>query len=114
MYTVSIIILTVVFIGIAIFVAVASYTWRETRSMSMLEQWASENSFQLLSTSRSHFTLGTPFWAASSKSQTVYRITVRDRQGKTLSGYALCGSWVLGLRADRVEIKWDSDKSVSG
>ena len=101
--------LIILFIGFIIFLAVASYTWTGTRSVSMLEQWASENGFQLLDSSRSYFKLGTPFWAAGTKNRTIYRITVRDAHGTTMSGYALCGGWFLGLWSDRVEVKWDSD-----
>ena len=75
----------------------------------MIEQWAAENGFRLVSSSYCWFTLGTPFWAANQKNHTLYRITVQDAQNHVMSGYALCGGFWLGLWSDRVEVKWDQE-----
>src|SRR5260221_10463541 len=88
---------------LVVVVLFASLTWTQGRSASMMEQWASENGYQLISSSRCYFTLGTPFWAANMKRHMVYRITVQDAYNNTMSGYALCGGYFLGMWSNNFE-----------
>ncbi|BCU76301.1 hypothetical protein llg_10160 [Luteolibacter sp. LG18] len=79
---------------------------RHSRSRGLLENWAASSGYQLVESELRTFLKG-PFWFTSSKSQLVYRITVRDRDGSVRHGWARCGGWFFGLLEDDVEVRWD-------
>lgn len=74
------------------------------RSRTMLQQWAQENGYDILSSTYSWF--GGPFWWRRSKGQWVYEISVRYYDGTYRHGYALCGDWLLGLWINKVAVEW--------
>ncbi len=84
---------------------VLSVAWHFTRSRSLLEQWATENGYRIL-TSDYRVLKGPLFWT-SSRDQTVYRVTVRSREGVVRSGWVRCGSWWFGLFSNKTEVRWD-------
>lgn len=87
-------------------IAIVMWLWGKSRSRSMLEQWAAMNGVRLLDAEARGLFRGPFFWTTS-KSQTVYRITVQYPDGAVRQGYARCGGWLLGLLSDNVEVRWD-------
>jgi hypothetical protein len=80
--------------------------WHFSRSAGILQQWASENGFEILEKSYRHFFRG-PFFFRASKHQTVYRVTVRDKAGNVGTGWVACGSWWWGLMSNQAQVRWD-------
>jgi hypothetical protein len=85
---------------------VASIAWQFSRSKSILQSWADEHGLRLID-ARYRWIARGPFFWTTSKSQTVYRITVEDAQGHRRTGWARCGSWLGGLWSRRVDVRWD-------
>ena len=83
---------------------VFSAIWHWFRSRFLLEQWAKANGFVLVKMSMSWFKLN-PF--LSSKRQEVYRITVRNHNGRERSGWVKCGGFWLGFLVNKVEVDLD-------
>ena len=94
--------------ALLIFVAliVLSIAWHYSLGGSMLETWARDNGLQILSQETCWFFKGPYFWSTT-KGQEVYRITVRDREGRTRSGHVRCGGAFLGMLSDHVDVRWD-------
>jgi hypothetical protein len=92
----------IAFVALAIF----SFIWQFSRSETLLQQWAQENGYRLIS-SENRWMMRGPFLLTTAKGQTVYRITVEDADGKTREGWARWGSWLGGLFSDKVEVRWD-------
>jgi hypothetical protein len=80
--------------------------WSNSRGLSMLDVWASENGYDILSREACWFFRGPFFWGTS-EGQKVYKVTLRDQDGRVRHGYARCGGYWLGLWTDRVEVRWD-------
>jgi hypothetical protein len=91
----------VVLVGI---VAVALYL-HITRSQKLLKRWAADSGVELLHAEHRMFRKGPFVW--SSRSQSVYRVEVRDPQGVVHKGWVRCGSWWGGVFSDKVEARWD-------
>jgi hypothetical protein len=89
-------------LGLAVF----AVWWHFHASFSRLQAWADENGLVILRREYRTFFRGPFFWT-SSKGQTVYRVTVRDKAGHVLDGWVRCGSWWWGLLSPRVEVRWD-------
>jgi hypothetical protein len=85
---------------------IVSFVWTATRSEDIIHQWASSNDYTLLEAKQAYLSKGPFFWTTS-KGQTVYRITVQDRYGNVLHGWARCGSWFAGLFSNSIEVRWD-------
>lgn len=76
-----------------------------SRSKLLLEKWANENQYQLLYAEYRSIRKRPFLWSA--KGQAVYRVEIRDEQGNNRKGWVRCGSWLLGVFADEVKVKWD-------
>ena len=90
---------------IVIVIAVITVSQRGRRSADIIEGWASENKFTVLEQAPRGVMQGPLLWAG--KNQTVYRITVKDRQGRRRSGWVRCGGFWTGLNSDKVAVIWD-------
>mgnify|MGYP001367836181 CR=1 FL=1 len=86
--------------------AVLSMVWHFSRSNTVLEQWAEDNGFELLSSECCHFMRGPFFWTTS-KGQTVYYVKVRTSSGHERTGWVRCGGFFLGLWSDAAEVRWE-------
>ncbi|MGC4015719.1 MAG: hypothetical protein QM755_14525 [Luteolibacter sp.] len=93
-------------VGGVIVLAIVLQGHRHSRAQELLEDWAAGSGYQLLDYEVRTMLRG-PFWLNSSKSQIVYRITIRDRDGLTMHGWVRCGGWLFGLLEDEVEVRWD-------
>ena|ERR1700690_687222 len=86
-------------------IGLISITRERMRSFAVLEDWASENSFQITEGRRCFF--DGPFFTKLTRGQTVYFVKIRDSSGNLRSGWVRCG-----IRRDNVEVKWDSQSNV--
>lgn len=82
--------------------------WSSSRSQTIIEDWAQQNNYRLLESNAPLLNKGPFFWTTS-KGQTVYRFTIEDQTGRTRSGWARCGSWMLGLMSEQIEVRWDDE-----
>jgi hypothetical protein len=76
-----------------------------SRSKYLLNKWADENHFELLHAEHRIFRKGPFPW--SSRQQVVYRVRVRDDQGREREGWVRCGGWWAGVFSDKVEAEVD-------
>ncbi len=88
-------------------ITIVVLNWRGTRSNELIDQWARANNLQIVQKEARNFFRGPMFWTTS-KSQTVYRITVVDQAGRPRSGWVRCGGIWLGLHSDKVDVRWDA------
>ena len=95
-----------IIIPLFICLAIASMVWRGNRSRDLVEGWARENGFRLLSAEECWFSKGPFFWTTS-KGQVVFRVEVQDGRGQARSGWVRCGSWFGGLWSDQTEVRWE-------
>ncbi len=87
-------------------ITIVVLSWRGTRSNELIDQWARANNLQILQKEARNFLRGPMFWTTG-KSQTVYRITVIDQNGRQRSGWVRCGGMFLGLHSDKIDVRWD-------
>ena len=100
--------LPILFLLAGIALAVFSVSWTSTKSRSLIQQWADDNGYRLLSSESRPFRRGPYFWT-SSKGQTVYYVTVEMPDGTTRSGWIRCGSFWGGLWSSKVDVRWDDN-----
>ena len=86
--------------------AACSMSWHFSRSRTVLETWADENGFEIVRSEYCHFMRGPFFWTTS-KGQTIYYVTVRDRSGRVRTGWVRCGGYFMGLFSDAAEVRWE-------
>ena len=80
------------------------------RSRFVVRRWATKNEFKLLKYKQLWFGVGPFFYKRTSSNQTVYSVTVRDRQGNDKSGWVRVGGWWWGaLFSDEADVIWVSD-----
>lgn len=88
-------------------IAIVSIVWQFERSSSLLDQWAEQHDYRILSQEYRNFIKGPFFWT-STNGQTVYYVVVENSRGKRRSGWVRCGDWCVGLLSDKVEVCWDN------
>jgi len=93
------------FLAVVTFIVMTIF-WHFSRSRQILENWASEHNYRIVSSEYRNFFRGPFFWT-SSKGQTVYYVTVETADGQTKSGWVRCGGWLLGLLSDTADVRWD-------
>jgi hypothetical protein len=77
------------------------------RSRAALEKWAEQNDIWIIEMDYRILRRGPFFWTIS-RNQTVYRVTVVDRNSNSRRGWVRCGDWFWGvLLSDNVEVRWD-------
>jgi hypothetical protein len=90
---------------------VGLHSWQRWRSLSLIRGWAGENGATVIAARRRGIRTGPFFWN-SSRGQTVYRLTIRDRTGQTRQGWARCGGSSFGLIRSEVLVLLDGDEPV--
>ena len=98
---------SIALIGILLAFAVLYGYFYSRRARSLLEGWATKNGVGLVYAERRLLRKGPFIW--SSRGQVVYRIEVLDQKGNDRRGWVRCGSWLLGVLANQVEVKWDGE-----
>ena len=81
--------------------------WQDARAERMLERWCRHTGFDLLSRRNCWLWKG-PYFTAFLNGQWVYRVQIRNRSGRVKSGYVRCGSHLLGVLAEEVDVRWDA------
>ena len=89
---------------VAVAAAIALIVWGDRRGLRILENWAADNGFSLLSREVRYLRRGPFFWTTS-RSQVVYYVTVRDNLGIERRGWVRCGGWFLGLFSDTAQVR---------
>ena len=95
----------VAFAVLALSLAAVGISWNQARAGRILERWARENCYRILSSRRCWFWQG-PFFLRSSDDQAVFKITVADGPGQVRRGWVRCGSFWAGLLSNRAEVRW--------
>jgi hypothetical protein len=95
-------------IVVVVIAGVSIMVWTFSRSRQMLDSWAAESSYQLLSSEIRWIRRGPFFWTTS-ESQVVYYVTVRAHDGTAKSGWVRCGSFLFGVLQDKVEARWEEN-----
>ena len=86
--------------------AIWSVVRGESRAARMLDNWLSENNYQLLQKS-APWIKDNPFFLSSNRSQKVWKVTIRTPAGEVRQAWVRCGHALLGVAKDQVEVKWD-------
>jgi hypothetical protein len=81
--------------------------WTFSRGRAILEGWAAENGYRLVSSQFRWLRRGPFFWT-SSKGQIVYYVVVRTPDGRTRRGWVRCGSFFWGVMRDKAEAEWEA------
>ncbi len=79
----------------------------------ILEYWEDKNGYQIIHREFRMFSKG-PFLWQSSRNQVVYYVVIKDKRGKTHSGWVRCGSWVGGLLKNEIMVIWDDTSESDG
>lgn len=93
-----------VILGLLVLLAVLTFYY--LRPLFILKQWADENQFELLRSERRKFLSG-PFFFTLSHGRTVFRVTVRARDGKEYMGWVRCGGRLLDSIFNKAEVRWN-------
>jgi hypothetical protein len=100
-------VLALFLVPLLLLAAFGAWSLQFSRSKSLLEGWATKNGLEIVNRDYCWFYKG-PFIWTSSRNQSVFRVTARDKQGNLRSGWVRLGGWFLGLSSDRVEVRWDN------
>lgn len=88
--------------AIACFVAVIWASKKQRKEM--LARWASENRLDIVEVEERYYRTGPFKWWTMSRSQILYRVIVRDSDGKELLAWVRCGAWFIGGK--QIEVRW--------
>ena len=91
-------------------IGVGAMMWTFSRARDLLDRWADDNGLEILSAEFRWLRRGPFFWT-SSNGQMIYYVVVRTADGHTRRGWVRCGGFFWGLMQDRVEVRWDSQRS---
>ena len=91
---------------VAIFALVKYLLWQEQRSRELLDGWAARCGYAIMQRQR---LLWPPraYMFRSSRGQTLYRLLVRVPDGSLRPATARCGSYMLGLWQDQLDVRWE-------
>jgi hypothetical protein len=81
--------------------------WTFSRARQILEGWAADKGYQIVSSQFRWLRRGPFFWT-SSKGQMVYYVVVRTPHGRTRRGWVRCGGFFWGVMRDKAEAKWET------
>lgn len=84
---------------------IALLSWSWDKSERMLREWAATNGYRVVDFERRWLRQG-PFFVFSSKNQTVFYVTLADRESHVRHAYVRCGGWFLGMLSDQVNVEW--------
>lgn len=77
------------------------------RSRQILDSWAAENGYNILSSDYRWLCRGPYSWTLLGK-QWVYYVVVRASDDTVRRGYVKCGSFWWGVLVNKSEVEWDT------
>ncbi len=83
--------------------------WQSRRSRDILKRWASENGYTVVSSQMRVLFRG-PFWWRTSSSQSVFKVMVRDVEGRVRTGFIRVGGFFLGMMSDQANVEWTDER----
>jgi len=86
--------------------SIGSIYWYYRSSAEILQGWARQNGYHIVSQERRAIRTG-PFFLTTGRGQAVFRVTIQDPAGYTRNGWVRVGSFWGGLFSDKVETRWD-------
>jgi hypothetical protein len=92
---------------LVVFIFVLAYQYKNVQLL--LDAWARENKYTILSKQYAFLWRG-PFWWSSSN-QTVYRIKVQDKCGQIKSGWVRLTNFTWASGKVPYEAVWDDEKA---
>ena|SRR5664279_5836681 len=89
-------------IGLLLFmvVLIGVVIWTFVRANQILDNWAGENGYKILSRKYRPF-------AKLSGRQNVYHVAVIDENGNERGGQVCCGDYWFGVFINKATVKWD-------
>jgi hypothetical protein len=83
------------------------HRWQCGEADRMLENWARQNGFTVLSKEWANPWGTGPGVVYASNKQVFYRVVVQDAEGKKKTGLVKIGSRMIGVLSNDVEAEWD-------
>lgn len=71
------------------------------RSRQILERWAANNGYQILSFKAQ------PWWLSRRFYYRIYYVVVQTSKGQKKRGWVRCGSLLWGTLVDKIDVSWD-------
>jgi hypothetical protein len=98
-----------VVIGSFVICLIIGHWWLyKSRSKTILQKWAEENGFEILWRKQGILSTGPFKWWTISQNQAIFRVGVRDRNGRERSAWARCGRYFAGvIFRNQIEVRWD-------
>jgi len=101
----------IVFITLAVLIFATITTCARMKSRRLVRQWALENDLHL--ERQEYHLLGRGPFEHVSRTQYLWAVRTRDKQGRLRDAWLNCGHPVVGMLVPRLEVKWvDEGKSA--
>jgi hypothetical protein len=99
--------------GGAIWYGVWSVRWQYRTADARLQQWAEQAHYQVLDKERANpYGTGPMSGRGGSNKQVMYRVTVRDADGREKRGLVKVGSKWVGVHSHDLVVEWDEDPGL--
>jgi hypothetical protein len=83
--------------------------WSHKRANEILHHWANNEGYTLISAENRYWRTG-PYFLNHYRGQMIFRIVVRDSEGRERSGWVRIGSWFAGVFSEKTHVTWDTSK----
>ena len=101
-----VLIIILIALVLCILTGIVNYRLRLRKARSILDKWAKSQNIEIISAKPRSIFCGL-FSIRGSKSQQVFQITTRMSNGQTRQGYANCGTMIMGLMSEKVNVRWE-------
>ncbi|MDB4986626.1 MAG: hypothetical protein JWN04_1804 [Myxococcaceae bacterium] len=106
----TVVVLAVFVLGGLVLLEVWITRWQYRTAEARLEQWAEQSRHQVLSKERANpYGTGPMSGRGGSNQQVMYRVTVRDADGREKRGLVKVGSKWVGVHSHELVVEWDDD-----
>ena len=95
--------------GVGLVIIVLVIEWHKRRARRILNNWAKENEYEVVSAHVRWFLRG-PYSLFFTHKQIVLQFMVSDSNGATKTGWACCGHGNLGVIREMIDVQWDEDE----
>ena len=97
---------TALIAGGVLVAAASAVSFYRGRAEFVLKGWARRNGFTLVHADPFPSALGPRSWRRGG-GQSVYHVTLSDKQGRTRRAWVRCGGQRLGMLCEYVEVRWE-------